>query len=724
MPAAPGPPRPAPRSTAAGLATPLAVLGALVLFGLLYRLRLGLMLGDTFASEIPAPLRAVLRQSAVDAMFALGIAALVLLFGQLGAALGLQRRPAGRLVGCALAGLVVLGVGIFSQAQYGCFFATGNGLTAQLFEESLSWPAIKELLVLMTPGEYLFICVPLALFVGLLFLPAPARRWADRAVVALMAAAVLTAGLVPTAPLPDALLHHPVGYIAIDLARSKLHTPLFGEGLVKNAGASAKAPALADAQLGPGAADDSDSQDDAALAADLSGALPPTMALSTPLFVYPESERPITKTLPEPPPSGDPSAAYNILYVLMESTGLDYALKPIGGSGDKVAMPFLRSIAQQGLLLSNHYSSGNSSPRGIFSLLSGLYVMPEVGIFDVRKDNYLPSLATYLGERYHPFLVTPASLDWYFPHAFLLHSGMSELWGYHAIPVHKNAPGGRSHARDEAETVGFFLRKLDEHAASGAPFLAVYYSFIAHWPYPDYGPDTHVASPTRPLNAYYNNLHYLDSQLERIFKHLGERKLLERTIVVIVGDHGEAFGQHANNYTHSRMSYNENLRTPAVLYQPSLFPPRVVTAPTSHVDIVPTLLDALSVPYDPRYLQGESLFQEQFRRRYIFTYGNEDTLTSVSAAEIKLQLSLRDGSCWVYDLKSDPEEHRRLPCQGRAHAEQQQALLVYRRQQQSSLRRYNQLIRRQGLRLLTAPVVGEKRADYRVPALRHVGHSP
>jgi arylsulfatase A-like enzyme len=157
------------------------------------------------------------------------------------------------------------------------------------------------------------------------------------------------------------------------------------------------------------------------------------------------------------------------------------------------------------------------------------------------------------------------------------------------------------------------------------------------------------------------------------------------------------------------MSFNENLRTPAILYQPRLFPPRVISAPTSHVDIVPTLLDALGTPYDPALLQGESLLQNEFRRRYIFAYGNEDTVTSVSAAELKLQISLRDGSCWAFDLKSDPEERRRLGCQH--YPEQQQALLAYRRNQQSALRRYNQFSRRSAV-------------SYGAFATRQPGHSP
>lgn len=669
----------------------MAVFAALFFFGLIYRVRLALTVGDTFASDVPAPMRAMLRQGAADAMFALVVAGIVLLVGQLLSSLAVRRGV--RQLGIVVLGLVLLDIGVTCQAHHGTFFATGNGLTAQVLEESLSFAALKELTLMQTPGELFFMFVPPILFFAFLALPRrlvrPARMFSG-GVAALF---VLVAIVVPAAPLPEALLHHPIGFVGIDLIRSRRQLPIVPSALADGGGAAmlpaeaALPPPPDEGSLDPKELSMQKLRAISAAAKDL-----PTLALRSPQYVFSETEKPPQGTVALSRREKD-APPYNVLFVLMESTGLEYAMRPIpgnGAGGEKLAMPFLRSIGEKGYLLRNHFSSGNSSPRGIFSLLSGLYVMPEVSIFDVRKDIYLPSLGSYLGERYHRFLVTPGSLDWYFPHAFLLHSGFSELWGYHALPVRKNAPGARSRARDEADTVSFFLRRLDEHVATGAPFSAVYYSFVAHWPYPDYGPETHVIHPTRPLHHYYNDLHFMDTQIERIFSHLESRKLLDRTIVVLVGDHGEAFGQHANNYTHSRMSYNENLRTPAILYQPKLFPPRVFTAPTSHVDILPTLLDALEVPYDQSLLQGESLFQNEFRRRYIFVYGNEDTLTSVSAELIKMQMSLRDGSCWVFDLKTDPDEHRRLSCQ--PHPAQAQALSQYRGHQRQSLRRYNQIL--------------------------------
>ncbi len=692
--------------SALGFASARTTLVALLLLSLLYRLRLGLTLGDTFASEVPQPLRAVLRQLGADGLFCLAVATGVFLLAQLMGRSGLYR-PGGRAtrplvaLGYLLLSLLLLLFGVLAQTQHGVFFSTGNGLTAELLRESLEPSALKEIVSLLSPPEHAVIACPLLLFGLLSRLPIGLRRRIEHGVLALAAAPLLLAVLLPAAPLPEALLHHPVAYVLVDLAHQGKGRSLLAEA---NAAATREGQTLSPKELL--AADDADGpateeDDDSAAWLPREGAELPSMALTSPPFVL--DDKPVKKVLP----AAAGKRPYHLLYIVMESTGFDLALRSLGGaaakSSDDVAMPFLRSLSGQGYFLANHYASGNSSPRGIFSLLSGLYVMPEVAIFDVSKNNYLPSLNSYLGSRYRSFLVTPGSLDWYFPQAFLRHSGMNELWGYHALPIKKTAPGGRAHARDEAESVSFFLRRLDEQLATGQPVLSVYYSFVAHWPYPDYGPGTHVTHPSRPQNAYCNNLRYLDQQIERIYKHLQARRVLDDTIVVLAGDHGEAFGQHPHNYTHSRMSFNENVRTPALLLNASLFPPRVVTQPTSHVDIMPTLLDALGLSYDESRLQGESLFRESFRRKYLFFYGNEDTLSSVSRDDMKLQLSLRDGSCWAYNLRSDPEERHRLSCASSpALKEQQGATLLYRRHQSTALRRYNQLAKR-GLPPLAQP---------------------
>lgn len=706
----------------AALTSPGAALAALLVGALVYRLRLASALADPrlWAGE-PIPQHQVLRQLLPDGFLTLTVTAAGLLLALAAGRMG-RRWPrllpaAGVLMWTAL----LLLYGMLCQAQRGTLLATGTGLTLELLREALEPAALAESMHLLDGADLVGVVLPPLVFliawpllgravrrVGRIAI-AP-QRLVSRAVTgglaASLALSVLAAAL-PAAPIGEAALHHPVGALCAELLR---RGPSAHLGAVAAAAAppGAEAPAAdrGDDRDGDRDSDRNEGRDDAAdsvpgSALGPAGALP-TMALTGPLFLRDPGGPPIKKQLP-----GAGPRPRNVLVILMESTGVDYALKP--QPDGRVAMPFLAELGRRGTLLTHHFSAGNSSPRGIFSLMSGLYVMPEVAIWDVRKDVRLPSLVSLMGGGRRAFLVTPASLDWYFPHAFMQHAGFDELWGYHALPVRKNAPGGRSHARDEGETVGFFLKRLAETRATGAPFVAVYYSFVAHWPYPDYGDDTHFLSPTRPQNLYYNNLHYLDKQIERIYKKCEELGLLEDTVIAIAGDHGESFGQHPHNYTHSRMSYNENFRTPALLLHPRLFPPRRVTEPTSHVDFLPTLLDAMGTPYDPRLVQGESLFQDRFQRRYIFLYGNEDTLSSISYELIKMQISLRDNSCWVFDLKTDPGETKRLSCQ--LHRPQQEALLTYRKSQPAALRRYNEYMRRGGTLPAPAPHTAARSAQ-------------
>lgn len=380
---------------------------------------------------------------------------------------------------------------------------------------------------------------------------------------------------------------------------------------------------------------------------------------------------------------------WNVVFLIMESVGERYIFNT--GSG-VTPMPFLRDLSKRGWYLSQHYTTSNISSRAVFSLLSGLYDFFHKETFSTRPDAATPSLYSFLGKEYDGFLVTPSSIYWYFPTAFLKNSTI-QMFHFENLPFKVQEayrPAGHYIARDERDTMNFFLERL---TTAREPFLGIYISFVAHYPYFDYGARYHIAPPSgRLIDLYYNNLYLLDRLIERLYTHLKEQKLLDRTILVIVGDHGQAFGQHhPNNFMHFRYSYDENLHAPAVFYQPALFTPKVIDSPTSHVDILPTVLDAMRIPYDPLLLQGESLFHSSLSRRYIFFYGQEETISSMSSEKIKVLYSLRENRCWAFDLKSDPAEEQPLNC--KPYAEQLESLRAFVHFHNRILPKYNASIR-------------------------------
>jgi hypothetical protein len=132
--------------------------------------------------------------------------------------------------------------------------------------------------------------------------------------------------------------------------------------------------------------------------------------------------------------------------------------------------------------LDYHFGTGNTSPRSLFSMLSGLYPDPKLQMFCTKDDVAIPSLATFLGGEYDSFLVTPGSLNWFFPKGFMQNSGFRELYGYDKVPARITKD---QYGKDEIETVTFFIDRL--RRTGDRPFLAVYYSYVAHWPYIDFG---------------------------------------------------------------------------------------------------------------------------------------------------------------------------------------------------------------------------------------------
>jgi hypothetical protein len=404
-------------------------------------------------------------------------------------------------------------------------------------------------------------------------------------------------------------------------------------------------------------------------------------------------------------PLGPPAALNrprNVVLVILESTGVRRAFGP-----DPLdpAMPFLRALATRSLELRNHHATGNNSPSAIFSLLSGLYPDPRsAGLGGARGDLALPSLRSHLAPGTDAFLVSPGGLDHFFPRRLL----EDDHWEVHDFTnLFTRGPDpepteSEEDARNEAEVVGFFIGRV--HAAR-APFLAVYSSFAPHWPYPDLGPGQRLyADAAQALQRHLNGLALLDRQLERIYGALQQDGLLDDTILVVVGDHGEAFGDHPGNWIHSRASYEENLKVPALVHQPRLVAPSAIERPTSHVDVLPTIMDLLGRPYDPGALQGRSVLRVG-PPRVTFGVGAEKALVAWDESSAKIDLSLKRDACRAFDLGQDPGEQKPLACSG--FPQLQAALVEFRETQGALLEERSRVFRmpwvRQGVRRLTKP---------------------
>lgn len=116
--------------------------------------------------------------------------------------------------------------------------------------------------------------------------------------------------------------------------------------------------------------------------------------------------------------------------------------------------------------------------------------------------------------------------------------------------------------------------------------------------------------PPEPYRTQYANdpysgeVAYVDAQLGLLFDNLEKRGLLDKTIIVVASDHGEALGEKGER-THGFFAYNNTLHIPLFLYYPGIGP-NMVKENVCHADIFPTILSLLGLPI-PDHIQGESL---------------------------------------------------------------------------------------------------------------------
>lgn len=91
---------------------------------------------------------------------------------------------------------------------------------------------------------------------------------------------------------------------------------------------------------------------------------------------------------------------------------------------------------------------------------------------------------------------------------------------------------------------------------------------------------------------YRMEVEYMDRQIGKFLSALEKEKLLDNTIVVITGDHGEGLGERERYFGHVRYLNQQFIHTPLIIYIPGTTPKRAAT-PVSLVGISPTLLESL-----------------------------------------------------------------------------------------------------------------------------------
>lgn len=287
----------------------------------------------------------------------------------------------------------------------------------------------------------------------------------------------------------------------------------------------------------------------------------------------------------------------NILFIALE-----------GGRSDALeekTMPNLCRLADDSYRLTRHFSTGNETRFGIFGLFYGV---PGTYWHRALAQSVAPPWFDLLANCGYEFKILSCT-DLNYPEfrqtVFLkLTNSIVDRW---------NAP----HLDRDRLMTDHFIQYLGDRAnrpTPAKPFFAFLFFDASHQPY-EHPPEdeVHPGSKSGEINylkltlspdgaaalkgSYLNSLHYIDRQIARVVQALKDRGEYGQTIIVVVGDHGEEFGD-LGHFGHCTAFNRFQTQTLAVLHVPGAAP-CVVSNVTSHMDFVPSVLTWMGVTNAP-----------------------------------------------------------------------------------------------------------------------------
>jgi arylsulfatase A-like enzyme len=172
------------------------------------------------------------------------------------------------------------------------------------------------------------------------------------------------------------------------------------------------------------------------------------------------------------------------------------------------------------------------------------------------------------------------------------------------------------------------------------------------------------------IDAYDAEVRYMDSQLAALFDRLESWGLLDLTLVIIVGDHGESFWEHGKK-GHAVTLYEPEVHIPLLLRLPAQQIGHRVDRFVHLVDVLPTILDLMGFKR-PVGLEGDSLFGGESRFpivSYLGKYYRDYDEWAIYRDPWKLILQ-SGGNVELYDIRKNPEETENISVQNPGLAEE------------------------------------------------------
>ena len=341
----------------------------------------------------------------------------------------------------------------------------------------------------------------------------------------------------------------------------------------------------------------------------------------------------------------------NVLLLILESTRAD-VVPPYNRGETNLHTPFFSKLAREGIVFEQVYTSVPHTSKALTGILCGMYpqlIQPIVESEDTPLPlRCLPHLLKELGYRTTFFQSAKGEFE--------NRSGLLKNVGFDSWQLQEDLTG-------DYQKVGYF--GMDESAMiapavewiqhdRSQPFFATLLTVSTHHPYQSPGmakwPD-----PGEEFSSYHKAVQHQDRFAENLYQHLTRHGLLSNTLFIVVGDHGEAFGEHYRKQ-HDVVPYEEGIRVPLIFYGPDwLGPARQITGLRHHIDILPSLMELIGAPLQGT-LPGKSLFTSKGHEFVVSSCWYTDYCLALRHGDWKFIYHYGRMTPEVFNLSEDPQE--------------------------------------------------------------------
>jgi choline-sulfatase len=382
------------------------------------------------------------------------------------------------------------------------------------------------------------------------------------------------------------------------------------------------------------------------------------------------------KDAPKPPPAPKaaprpPSAQVKIPTDLnLVFITIDTLRSEVGFNGyPRAVTPNLDKLAAKGTVFERAYALASYTGKSVGPLLIGKY--PSETHRNWAHFNLFTKQDTFVAERLRKAGIRTMSAHVH--RYFGLFGGLDR--GFDAVDMSAAPPHGTKIEEDSTPLAdrltdaGLKMLANPENTSSRF-FMWIHYLD----PHADYlrHEDGPVFGKTQ-RDLYDGEIAFTDKHIGRLLDAISKAPWGKKTAIIVTSDHGEAFGEH-KMWRHGFELWEPLVRVPLLVYVPGTNPSRV-RARRGSIDIVPTILDVMSVPAPDGtdkndFLSGESLMTDVLLRPgekaderdvVLDMPGGpfNDPRRAIIHGDLKLVIS-NGAPRELFDLAKDPEEAENL----------------------------------------------------------------